>query len=53
MAAPVEGLQDPYMAILDIFTSEHPKLYNKALFGYQKATVNIWTDPSGLTFTKR
>ena len=33
MAAPYDGLQDPYLVILYIATSEHLKLYNKAIFG--------------------
>ena len=33
MAAPVEGIQDPYLATLYLSTSENLKLYNKAIFG--------------------
>ena len=31
--ASVGGLQDPYLSILNISTSEHLKLYNKAIVG--------------------
>ena len=33
MAAPAYGLWDPYLPIIHIYTSEHPQLYNKAIFG--------------------
>ena len=33
MAAPADGLQDPYLDILDIYTSEHLNLYNRAIVG--------------------
>ena len=37
MVAPVDGLQDPYLAILDLYTSEHLKLYNKEFVGLPKS----------------
>ena len=37
MVAPVDGIQDPYLAILDIPTSEHLKLYNKEFVGIPKS----------------
>ena len=48
MAAPVEGLQDPYLAALELFTSEHLKLYNKAIFDVPESdrydiTRSKWT----------
>ena len=33
MAAPADGLQDPNLETLEISTSEHLKLYNKAIVG--------------------
>ena len=33
MEAPVDGLRYPYLAILDLATSEYIKLYNRAIFG--------------------
>ena len=33
MAAPVDRLQDPYLANIGIFTYEYLKLYNKAIVG--------------------
>ena len=33
MVAPEDGLQDPYLEIIDIYISEHLKIYNKAIFG--------------------
>ena len=51
VAAPVDGIQDPYLATLELSTSEHLKLYNKAIFGYQKVTSMISTDLIGLTST--
>ena len=33
MAKPVDGLQDPYLETLYLSTSEHFKLYNKAIVG--------------------
>ena len=33
IAAPVDGFQDPCLATLDLSTSEHLKLYNKAIVG--------------------
>ena len=33
MAEPVNGLQDPYLATLEISTSEHFNIYNKAIVG--------------------
>ena len=29
MAAQVDGIQDPYLATLELSTSEHLKIYNK------------------------
>ena len=46
MAALVDGLQDPYLAILDTATSEHLKLYNKAI------SVLTESDRYGLTRSK-
>ena len=33
MTAPADGFQDPYLAIIDVSTSENVKLYNKAIVG--------------------
>ena len=33
MAAPVDSIQDPYLVTLDLSTSEHLNLYNKAIVG--------------------
>ena len=33
MAAPADGIQDPYLVTLDLSTYEHLKLYNKAILG--------------------
>ena len=33
MAALEDGLQDPYLAILDIYTSEHINIYKKLIVG--------------------
>ena len=33
MAAPDDGIQDPYLASINISTLEHLKLYNKVFFG--------------------
>ena len=49
MEAPVDGLQDPYLETLYLSTSEHLKLYNKAIFGLPESdwydlTRSKWTD---------
>ena len=33
MAEPADEIQDPYLAILVISTSEHLNIYNKEIFG--------------------
>ena len=49
MAAPVYGIQDPYLANIDPSTSEHVKLYKKSIFGLPESescdlTRSKWTD---------
>ena len=49
MAAPVDCIQDPYLEILDLTTSENLKLYKKAIFGLPESdkydlTRSKWTD---------
>ena len=49
MAAPADGIQDPYLPIIDIYTSEHIKLYNKEIVGLIESnrydlTRSKWTD---------
>ena len=49
MAEPVDGIQDHYLATLDLSTYEHLKLYNKAIFGLPESdwydlTRSKWTD---------
>ena len=49
MAAPADGIQDPHLSIIDIYTSEHIKLYNKAIVGLIESnrydlTRSKWTD---------
>ena len=49
MAAQEDRLQDPYLAILYLSTSEHLNLYNKAIFGLPESdrydlTRSKWTD---------
>ena len=33
VSVPVDGIQDPYLATLDLSTSENLNIYNKAIFG--------------------
>ena len=33
MAAPMEGIQDHYLATIDLSKSKHLKLYNKSIIG--------------------
>ena len=47
MSAPVDGLQKPYLDTLDLSTSKHLKLYNKAIFGLPES------DRYDLTRSKR
>ena len=47
--APYDGLQDPYLVPLDLSTSEHLKLYDKAIFELPERdryvhTKYEWTD---------
>ena len=47
--APVEGIHDPYLAIIDINTPEHLKLCNKKIGGLPESdrydlTRSKWTD---------
>ena len=49
MAAPVEGLQDHYLANLDLSTSEYLKLYNNKIVGLTESDrydliISKWTD---------
>ena len=49
MSEPVDGLQDPYLATLDMATSEHLKIYNKKIVGIPESerydlTRYKWTD---------
>ena len=49
MAAIVDRLHDPYLATLNISTSEHLKLYKKAIFGLPESEKydlkrSKWTD---------
>ena len=34
VAAPYDGIQDPYLVTLNLTISEHLKLYNKAIIGF-------------------
>ena len=48
MASPADGLQEPYLAILDLYKYEKPKLYNKTIIGLPindsyDLTIFIWT----------
>ena len=48
VATPADGLQDPYLATLNISTSENIKLYNKAIVGLTESdrydlTRSKWT----------
>ena len=50
MAAPVDGIQDPYLATPDLPTYEHLKIYNKVTVGIPESdsydiTRSNWTDP--------
>ena len=47
--AEVDGLQDPYLAIINISISEHINLYNKATVGLLESdrydiTISKWND---------
>ena len=49
MAEQVNGIREPYLAALNISTSKHLKLYNKAIFGLPQSdrydlTISKWTD---------
>ena len=49
MAKPVEGIQDPYLDPIKLYTYEHLKLYNKEIFGlpeidWYDLTRSKWTD---------
>ena len=49
MAALADGIQDPYLAILYIYTSEHSNSYSKESFGLTESgryylTRSKWTD---------
>ena len=49
MTATVDALQDPYLEILDLYTSEHINIYNKAIVGlpesYRYDLIRYkWTD---------
>ena len=49
MSASADGLREPYLVIIDIFTSEHIKLYNKAIVGISEndryvLTISMWTE---------
>ena len=48
MAAPSGGIQEPYMATLNLTTSENLKLYNKSIIGLTESdrdyiTKSTWT----------
>ena len=48
MSAPLDRLQDPYLATLDLSTPENLKLYNKTIFGLPESdrydiTIYKWT----------
>ena len=47
MAALADGIQDPYLTILNFYTSEHLKLYNKAIVGLPES------DRYDITISKR
>ena len=47
MAAPVDRIQGPYLATLEFSTSEHLKLYNKAIVGLPES------DRYDITISKR
>ena len=47
--APAERIQDPYLAILNLTTSEHLNLYDKEIFGlHEDETYDLtrfkWTN---------
>ena len=49
MASQVDGLQDPYLEVLYLATSEHLELYNKSIVGLPESdrydlTRSKWTD---------
>ena len=49
MAAPVDGLQDPYLSTLELSTSEYLKIYNKEIVGLPESdrydlTISKWTE---------
>ena len=49
MAAPVDMLQKPYLTTLDLYKSEHIKIYNMAMVGLPESdrydlTRYKWTD---------
>ena len=49
VAAPADGIQDPYLAILNLTTSEYLKLYNKEIIELPESdrydlTRSKWTD---------
>ena len=48
MAETADGIHDPYLATLNMNTSEHLKLYNKAIIGLSQSdrydlTRSKWT----------
>ena len=49
MAAPVDGIQDPYLATLNLSAYEHLKIYNKSIVGILEIdrydiTRSKWTE---------
>ena len=47
--ASADGIQDPYLATIDLYTSENIKLYNKAIVGLTESdrydlTRSKWTN---------
>ena len=47
--SPPNGIQDPYLTTLDLFTSKHLKIYNKAIVGLTESdrydhTRSKWSD---------
>ena len=48
-AEPFDGIQDPYLSILDLITSEYLNIYNREMFGLPESdrydlTRSKWTD---------
>ena len=53
MVAAADGIQDPYMSILDLTTSEHINIYNKSIVGLSESSLYDLTGPSILIFTNK